>query len=82
MWVMVLATEAARASVSYGFANLRLKQIIGLVMPENVASVRVLEKIGLRRTGAVTFWEHDFLKYTIDTESEPAGQSSLPPKDE
>jgi [ribosomal protein S5]-alanine N-acetyltransferase len=82
MWGMGLATEAARDSVSYGFANLRLKQIIGLVMPENVASVRVLEKIGLRRTGAVRFWEHDFLKYAINAEGEPAGQPSLPPKDE
>src|ERR1041384_7991053 len=39
-----LATEAARASVRFGFTELRLKRIIGLVMPENIASVRVLEK--------------------------------------
>ena len=65
---MGLATEAALASVCYGFDNLGLKQIIGLTMPENIASLRVLEKAGLRRIGAVTF------------ESEPAGQPFLPPE--
>ncbi len=82
LWGMGLATEAARASVSYGFANLGLKQIIGLVMAENVASVRVLEKIGLRPTGAVTFWGYDFLKYAIDAQGEPTRQPFLPPKEE
>jgi [ribosomal protein S5]-alanine N-acetyltransferase len=81
MWGKGLATEAARASVRYGFANLGLKQIIGLAMPENVASVRVLEKIGLHPIGTVTFWGHDFLKCAINAESEPAGQNFLPPKD-
>jgi ribosomal-protein-alanine N-acetyltransferase len=64
-WGQGLATEAALASVGYGFADLGLKQIIGLVMPENVASVRVLEKAGLRYTETVTFWEHQFSKYII-----------------
>jgi RimJ/RimL family protein N-acetyltransferase len=41
-WGQGLATEAALASVRYGFADLKLKRIIGLVMPENIASVRVL----------------------------------------
>jgi hypothetical protein len=42
-----LATEAARASVRYGFETLRLSRIIGLVDPRNTRSVRVLEKSGL-----------------------------------
>jgi ribosomal-protein-alanine N-acetyltransferase len=64
-WSQGLATEVALASVRYGFANLGLKQIIGLVMPENIASVRVLEKAGLHYVETVTFWEHQFSKYTI-----------------
>jgi ribosomal-protein-alanine N-acetyltransferase len=62
-WGLGLATEAARASVHFGFSNLGLKQIIGLAMPENVASIRVLEKTGLRYVGTVTFWEKQFSKY-------------------
>ena len=65
-WGLGLATEAALASVLYGFANLGLKQIIGLVMLQNIASVRVLEKAGLRYTETVTFWGHEFSKYIIN----------------
>ena len=46
-WGNGLATEAARASVCYGFETLKLSRIIGLVDPQNTRSVRVLEKSGL-----------------------------------
>ncbi len=65
-WGQGLATEAALASVRYGFTDLGLKRIIGLVMPENIASVRVLEKTGLRYTETVTFWGSQFSKYVIN----------------
>jgi ribosomal-protein-alanine N-acetyltransferase len=64
-WGFGLATETALASVRFGFADLGLKQIIGLVMPENIASVRVLEKTGLRYAETVTFWGSQFSKYVI-----------------
>jgi ribosomal-protein-alanine N-acetyltransferase len=65
-WGQGLATETALASVRYGFADLDLKRIIGLVMPANVASVRVLEKTGLRYVETVIFWGSQFSKYAID----------------
>jgi hypothetical protein len=34
-------------------------------MPENIASVRVLEKTGLRYAETVEFWGHRFSKYVI-----------------
>jgi [ribosomal protein S5]-alanine N-acetyltransferase len=64
-WGLGLATEAALASVRFGFADLGLKRIIGLVMPENIASVRVLEKTGLRYAETVMFWGSQFSKYVI-----------------
>ena len=64
-WGQGLATEAALASVRYGFDELGLKRIIGLAMPENVASIRVLEKAGLHYTEEVSFWGHRFSKYAI-----------------
>lgn len=64
-WGSGLATEAALASVHFGFAQLGLKRIIGLVMPENIASLRVLEKTGLRYVENVTFWGHQFSKFVI-----------------
>jgi RimJ/RimL family protein N-acetyltransferase len=64
-WGQGFATEAALASVRFGFADLGLKRIIGLVMPENIASVRVLEKTGLRYAETVMLWGSQFSKYVI-----------------
>ncbi len=64
-WGKGLGTEVALASVRYGFTDLGLKHIIGLVMPENTASVRVLEKTGLRYVDTVTLWGHRFSRYVI-----------------
>src|SRR5215217_825665 len=43
------ATEAATALLQYGFEALRLHRIIATCQPENVASYRVMEKLGMRR---------------------------------
>ena len=64
-WGRGLATEVAIASVEFGFNRLGLKRIVGLVMPENIASIRVLEKAGLRYAETVAFWEKQFSKYII-----------------
>jgi RimJ/RimL family protein N-acetyltransferase len=47
-WGRGLATEGARASVEAGFTSVGLRRIVGLTKPENDASQRVLEKVGLR----------------------------------
>ncbi len=46
-WGKGYATEAARVAVRFGFETAHLDSIIGLVHPENLASIRVLEKCGL-----------------------------------
>lgn len=48
VWKQGLATEAARALVNSGFGELRLKRISSTVDVRNLASIRVLEKAGLR----------------------------------
>lgn len=48
-WGKGYATEAARASLAYGFEELKLKRIFACVDVGNKASIRVLEKIGMRR---------------------------------
>jgi [ribosomal protein S5]-alanine N-acetyltransferase len=62
-WGQGLATEAARASLAYGFDELHLEQMIGLVFPENTASIRVLEKIGMERQGLSEYFGHEVLKF-------------------
>jgi len=45
------ATEATKGVVTYGFQNQKLHRIIATCQPDNPASFRVAEKIGMRREG-------------------------------
>ncbi|RSK27552.1 N-acetyltransferase [Bacillus sp. HMF5848] len=45
------ATEAATATLKYGFETLGLHRVIATCQPENKSSYRVMEKIGMRREG-------------------------------
>ena len=66
-WGQGLATEAARFSVNYGFETVGLEEIIGLVVPENTASARVLEKAGLNPTGKAQYFGFELLRYKVST---------------
>jgi len=46
-WGKGFATEAAMTSLDHGFNKLGLKTIIGRAAKENLASIRVLEKLGM-----------------------------------
>jgi RimJ/RimL family protein N-acetyltransferase len=50
-WGRGFATEGARELVRYGFDELGLFRIIGITHPDNVASQRVLLKVGLVDAG-------------------------------
>lgn len=47
-WGKGYATEAAWASLRFGFDQLGLPRIVGRAMPQNIASWKVLEKIGMQ----------------------------------
>ena len=44
-WGKGIATESAEACVNLGFNTLGLKRLIAMVLPENIGSIRVLEKL-------------------------------------
>ena len=46
-WCQGFATEAASSCINYAFDTLHLEYLLGIVEPENTASVRVLQKIGM-----------------------------------
>jgi ribosomal-protein-alanine N-acetyltransferase len=50
-WGAGYATEALRAVIDYGFADVGLNRIEGQCARENVASMRVMEKNGMRLEG-------------------------------
>ena len=47
-WGLGIATEASEAILEYGFKQLELEKIVALAMEENIASIRVMEKIGMK----------------------------------
>ncbi len=65
-WGRGLATEACRACVDFGFERMGLKRIIALVLPENLASIRVLEKVGMRFDGEVGYEGIVALRYVVE----------------
>jgi ribosomal-protein-alanine N-acetyltransferase len=54
-WGKGYATEAAKAILAFGFETARLEEIVGVAYPANVASWRVLEKVGMRFVGTATY---------------------------
>lgn len=53
LWGRGLATEAARACVRYAFEEAGLRRVIAGANPPNVASLRVLEKLGMKPVGNI-----------------------------
>lgn len=47
-WNRGLITEAARAAARHGFETVGLERIIALAVPQNVASIRVMEHLSMR----------------------------------
>jgi [ribosomal protein S5]-alanine N-acetyltransferase len=50
-WGRGFATEAARGLIQCGFTELNLHRVVAECIVENIASMRVLEKLGMRREG-------------------------------
>lgn len=46
-WGRGLATEAARATLAWGFAERGLREVVAVVDPDNERSLRVCEKLGM-----------------------------------
>jgi len=64
-WGQGIATETCSACIAFGFDVLNLNRILGLVLTENEASIRVLEKCGMTRHGEIMYDGECALKYEI-----------------
>ena len=51
--------QRRRAVLAFGFKKMKLHRIIATCQPENMASHRVMEKIGMRREGFLKMHPHD-----------------------
>ena len=64
-WNQRYATESAKACLKYGFNELHLDSILGHAMKANLASVKVLEKIGMRFDRTTDFEGQEGVLFTI-----------------
>lgn len=69
-WGHGYATEGARASLAYGFEMLDVDEIVGIVHPENIASQRVLEKVGMGKRVRTEYFGMDVYRYRVGRENE------------
>jgi len=76
-WGQGLATEAARAVLTYAFQQLGIEQVWAATDPPNVASIRVMERLGMQfdRRGQLNGLDTVF--YTLSRSQ--FGERNLPP---
>ncbi len=63
-WGQGYMTEAARRLVQFGFEVMELNRIEAVVLPENIGSIRVLQKVGMSFEGVRR--EHTFIRGKFD----------------
>lgn len=64
-WGMGLATEAACFSRDYGFEKLRANRLISLIDPDNIASQKVANKVGLTYEKDTYMWNKTVRIYAM-----------------
>lgn len=64
-WHKGYATESARASIRYGFEQLKANEIVGITHVDNVKSARALEKCGLNFKETFSHDDMDCKWYSI-----------------
>lgn len=64
-WGMGIGTEAARVCVEFARTDLKIEKLVALIIPENVASVRVAEKLGMARGPLIHIWGMDAFRYEM-----------------
>ena len=67
-WGQGTATEAARASVRFGFEYAKLTHLSALAVPENIASRRVMEHLGFAYEKDAHYFGLDLVYYVLPRE--------------
>ena len=75
-WGSSYGIEVCRAVVQYGFDELALSEIVAVIAPQNLASIRVAEKCGMVFWKRFVWSERDRVAYRIARTSGGAGSAS------
>ncbi len=64
-WGKGIATKAAKAAISYGFNVANLDRVIAMVLPDNQASIKVIQKANLYYEKQMYMFDLNVLYYSI-----------------
>ena len=68
-WGRGLGTEAAEAVLKYGFEVAKLKRIVAIAKPENIASLRVMQKVGMKYEKNAYYYNNNVVYYCLTREA-------------
>lgn len=74
-WGNSIATESGRAVVRYVFERTSENRIVGVALPENIGSWRVLEHIGFVFEKNAHYYDLDVLVYAINRDNFQPGKA-------
>lgn len=64
-WGKGIGTEAAKACVEFARRDLKISKLVALIIPENIGSIRVAEKIGMTRGPLINIYDVDAFQYEM-----------------
>jgi ribosomal-protein-alanine N-acetyltransferase len=75
-WGLGLVTEAARASLRYGFEEMKFERIMAVTAHANLGSRRVMEKAGLKYEKEAFYFKVDCVYYALDRDAYEPGTAA------
>lgn len=64
-WGKGIGTEAARVCVEFARMDLKIEKLIALILPENIASIKVSEKLGMKRGPLIQIYGEEAYQYEM-----------------
>jgi RimJ/RimL family protein N-acetyltransferase len=64
-WGMGIGTEAAKACVEFARDDLKIGKLIALIMPDNVGSIKIAVKLGMKRGPLIHIYDVDAFQYEM-----------------
>ena len=74
VWGRGYATEAGRASLDHAFTELGCAMVVSIVHPENAASIRVMDRLGIRPWRKI-WWPDGKIELEVRAIERPAPSS-------
>lgn len=76
-WNKGFATETSTRCLEYGFNELKINRIVGRAMEENIGSIKVLEKIGMKFKENFDFDGHNGVIYELINDNKNSSTHTL-----